>query len=68
MDQQKVDLFIMTNKDYLPEEKILYVKEKLQSLPEEKLSLISTICFCVSPFIPLQFFTNNFEINCRYAK
>ncbi|MBE6766617.1 MAG: TM2 domain-containing protein [Ruminococcaceae bacterium] len=45
MDQQKVDLFIMTNKDYLPEEKILYVKEKLQSLPEEKLSLISTISF-----------------------
>lgn len=45
MDQQKVDMFIMTNKDFLPPEKILYVKEKLMSLPEEKLSLISTISF-----------------------
>ena len=45
MDQQKVDMFMMTNKDFLPPEKILYVKEKLMSLPEEKLSLISTISF-----------------------
>ncbi len=45
MDQQKVDLFIMTNKDYFPEDKMLYIKDKLQALPEEKLSLISTLSF-----------------------
>ena len=43
MDRQKVDMFIMTNQKYLPAEKIMYVKEKLANIDEEKFSLISTI-------------------------
>lgn len=45
MDQQKVDLFIMTNQKYLPAEKIIYLKDKLRTLDEEKVSLLSTIEF-----------------------
>ncbi|MCQ2455712.1 MAG: TM2 domain-containing protein [Clostridia bacterium] len=43
MDQNKVDMFIMANQKYFPAEKIMYLKEKLQSLDEQKFSLISTI-------------------------
>ena len=43
MDQQKVDMFIMTNQKYFPVEKIMYLKEKLRTMDEDKFSLISTI-------------------------
>lgn len=43
MDQQKVDLFIMTNQKYFPAEKIVFLKEKLKSLEEEKFTLVSAI-------------------------
>ena len=29
MDQQKVDMFIMTNQKFFPAEKIMYLKDKL---------------------------------------
>lgn len=45
MDQQKIDMFIMTNQKYFPSEKIMYLKEKLKSMDEDKFSLISTIDF-----------------------
>lgn len=45
MEQQKVDLFIMTNQKYFPQEKIMYLKDKLRTMDEEKFSLISTIEF-----------------------
>ena len=41
MDQQKIDMYIMTNQKYFPEEKIVYIKEKLAAIDEEKFSLIS---------------------------
>lgn len=43
MEQQKLDMFIMTNQKYFPAEKIMYLKEKLKNMDDEKFSLISTI-------------------------
>ena len=43
MDNQKVDMYIMTNQKYFPAEKILYLKEKLASIDEGKFSMLSTI-------------------------
>lgn len=39
----KIDMYIMTNQKYFPEEKIVYLKEKLRTMDDEKFSLISTI-------------------------
>ena len=43
LDQQKIDLCIMTNQKYFPEEKIVYLKDKLRTMDEEKFSLVSTV-------------------------
>ncbi len=43
MEQQKVDMYIMTNQQYFPSEKILYLKEKLQSLDESKFALLASL-------------------------
>ena len=43
MEQQKIDMFIMTNQKYFPEEKMVYLKDKLRTMDEEKFSLVSTI-------------------------
>ncbi len=42
MDQQKIDMYIMTNQKFFPEEKIMYLKDKLKTIDEEKFSLMST--------------------------
>ena len=43
MDQNKVDMYIMTNQKYLPADKIMYIKEKLLAMDESKFALISTV-------------------------
>ena len=43
MEQQKVDLFIITNQKYFPPEKIMYIKEKLLDLDESKALLVSSV-------------------------
>lgn len=43
MEQQKVDMYVMTNQKFFPAEKIMYLKEKLKSMDEEKFAMISTI-------------------------
>ena len=43
LDQQKIDMYIMTNQKYFPEEKIVYLKDRLRTMDEEQFSLISTI-------------------------
>lgn len=45
MEQQKIDMFIMANQKYFPAEKVLYIKEKLKSMDEDKLALVSTMEF-----------------------
>ena len=42
LDQQKIDMFMMTNQKYFPEEKIVYLKDKLRTMDDDKFSLIST--------------------------
>ena len=43
LDPQKIDMYIMTNQKYFPESKIVYLKDKLRTMDEEKFSLISII-------------------------
>jgi hypothetical protein len=43
MDQQRVDMFIMTNQKFFPVEKLMYVKEKLMSLDDSKFMLINSV-------------------------
>lgn len=45
MEQQKVDMFIMSNKKYLPAEKIVFVKQKLLEANEDQFTLASTVEF-----------------------
>lgn len=43
MEQQKIDMYIMTNQKYFPEEKIIFLKDKLRTMDEEKFSLIQAV-------------------------
>lgn len=43
LDQTKIDMYMMTNQKYFPEEKILYLKDRLRTMDEQKFSLLSTI-------------------------
>jgi len=43
MDSQKIDMFIIANQKMFPADKIAYVKEKLQSLPEDKFLLATSV-------------------------
>ena len=43
MDQQKLELWLMSNQKYFPSEKIIYLKEKLKDIDENKFNLLSTI-------------------------
>ena len=45
MDTAKLDMFIMTNQKYLPAEKIVFVKEKLKNIDEERFTLVSSVEF-----------------------
>lgn len=43
MDQTKIDMYIINNQKYLPAEKLVYFKDKLRTMDDEKFSLLSTI-------------------------
>lgn len=43
MDQNKVDMYVMTNQKYFPAEKIMYLKEKLAAMDESKFAMVSTV-------------------------
>ena len=43
MEQQKIDFYIMTNQKYFPAEKIMYLKEKLQGIDDNKFSMLQTM-------------------------
>ena len=43
MDQQKVDMYIMTNQKYFPAEKIMLLKERLLALDEQRFQMVSMI-------------------------
>lgn len=43
MDSTKVDAFIIANQKYFPADKMAFVKEKLQSVPDEKFLLVTSV-------------------------
>ena len=43
MDNQKVDMYIMTNQKFFPEEKMVSVREKLLAMSEEQFAAVSMI-------------------------
>ena len=43
MDQNKVDMYVMTNQKYFPAEKIMYLKDKLAAMDESKFTMVSTV-------------------------
>lgn len=43
MNMQMVDNYIMLNQKYFPWDKILFLKEKLYAMNEQKFSMLSTI-------------------------
>lgn len=43
MDQQKLDIFIITNQKYFPAEKITALRDKLAYMDDGKFSLISAV-------------------------
>ena len=45
MDASRLDMYIMTNQKYLPAEKIVFIKEKLKDIDEERFSLVSAVEF-----------------------
>lgn len=45
MDASRIDMFIMTNQKYLPAEKIVFIKEKLKNIDEERFALVSSVEF-----------------------
>lgn len=45
MNKEKIDMYVMTNQKYLPADKLVFVKQKLQDIDEDKFSLVSTVEF-----------------------
>lgn len=45
MESQKVDMFMMSNNQYLPAEKTMFIREKLLTLDDSKWTVISSIQF-----------------------
>ncbi len=43
MDQQKVSAYLMANQDKFPADKIVFLREKLESMDDSKYALLSTI-------------------------
>lgn len=43
VEQHKIDMYIMTNQNYLPAEKLIYLKNKLRNSDDEKYSVISAV-------------------------
>lgn len=45
MEQQKVDMFLMTNGKFFPEEKIMFIRERLLALDNNKEAIIMSMQF-----------------------
>lgn len=43
MEQTKLEMFIMQNQKYFPAEKVIYLKEKLKDVDDEKFLLVSSV-------------------------
>ena len=45
MEQQKVDMFLMTNGKFFPEEKIMFIRERQLAMDDTKAALMMSIQF-----------------------
>lgn len=45
MNKEKIDMYVMTNQKYLPADKLVFIKQKLQDVDEDKFALVSTVEF-----------------------
>lgn len=45
MEQQKVDMFLMTNGKFFPEEKIMFIRERMLAMDDTKAALMMSIQF-----------------------
>ena len=45
MTKEKIDMYVMTNQKYLPAEKMVIIRQKLQEINEEQFTLVSTVEF-----------------------
>ena len=43
MEQQKVEMYIMSNREYFPEDKILFLRDKLKNIDDDKFMMISSL-------------------------
>lgn len=43
MDSQKVEMYLMTNAKFFPEEKMLMIREKLEALDDNKFFMVSSL-------------------------
>ena len=43
MDQQRVDMFLMTNQKFLPAEKVMLLKERLLALPDDRFAFVTSV-------------------------
>lgn len=43
VDPQKVEMYILSNRQYFPSEKLVYLKNKMMEMDENKFEMISTI-------------------------
>lgn len=43
MEQQKVDMFMMTNAKFFPEDKTLFIRERLLAMDDSKAALLMTM-------------------------
>ncbi len=41
MDQQRVDMYMMSNQKFFPEEKVLFLRDKLELLDDRKFNMIA---------------------------
>ncbi|MDL2225958.1 TM2 domain-containing protein [Eubacteriales bacterium OttesenSCG-928-M02] len=45
MDYNRVDMFLSANGKYFPEDRILYIKDKLNAMPEDRFLVLNAIDF-----------------------
>ncbi len=43
MDQGRLDMYMMTNQKYFPEEKMMYLREKIAAMDDARFALLSSI-------------------------
>ncbi len=43
VDPQKVEMYILSNRQYFPSEKLIYMKNKMFEMDENKFELVSTV-------------------------